>query len=98
MGVASCKRAAWVFALAFVGTGCGGKDQPVPVRGTVTLDGKPVAGAAVHFVPDQGGSPASAETQADGSYSSPVTVSLETCLAPGIGLAHRPVTSPDLRP
>ena len=33
--------------------GCGGSDEPslVPVSGTVTLDGKPLAGALVEFIP-----------------------------------------------
>jgi len=31
--------------------GCGGKGKPVRVNGSVTLDGKPLAGATVTFVP-----------------------------------------------
>ncbi len=56
-------------ALASAEFGCAGKDRPVPVEGTVTLDGKPIAGAGVRFTPENGGGPpAYAETQADGSF------------------------------
>jgi hypothetical protein len=49
--------------------GCGGADRPVRVQGTVTLDGQPVGGAAVQFVPEGGTArPAFAETQPDGTY------------------------------
>src|SRR5262245_29539592 len=54
--------------LACAGAGCRSPDKPVAVRGTVTLDGQPVAGAAVQFVPDGEGLPAIGETQADGTY------------------------------
>ena len=55
--------------LLCVGIGCGGADKPIPVQGTVTLDGQPVGGAAVQFVPEGGaGRTASAETQSDGTY------------------------------
>ena len=37
-----------------IGAGCGG-NSPVPVRGTVTLDGNPVAGAVVLFIPEGAG-------------------------------------------
>jgi hypothetical protein len=35
--------------LLFAGAGCDGRRAPVPVSGTVTLDGKPVEGAIVTF-------------------------------------------------
>jgi len=43
-----------------IGAGCGG-NSPVPVRGTVTLDGNPVAGGA-------GGRQASGQTGPDGNF------------------------------
>lgn len=47
--------------------GCGG--GPVPVRGRVTLDGTPVAGAAVVFLPaGPRGHPASGQTDASGVF------------------------------
>ena len=51
-------------------TGCGGgADLPVPVRGTVTLDGQAVEAAAISFIPESGTArPASGETRADGTY------------------------------
>jgi hypothetical protein len=53
--------------LALVSAGCG-KPGPVKVRGTVTLDGNPLPGATVTFVPRHGGRPASAVTLADGTF------------------------------
>lgn len=52
-------------------TGCGRSGPPVQmVRGTVTLDGKPIEGVAVTFTPASGrGIQAFGTTQADGSYS-----------------------------
>jgi hypothetical protein len=38
-------------ALVLVALGCGKPYQLVPVSGKVTLDGKPLAGAWVHFAP-----------------------------------------------
>jgi hypothetical protein len=52
--------------------GCGEKsDLPKTygVTGTVTLDGKPVDGATVTFVPGEGGTPAVGTTNASGQYS-----------------------------
>jgi hypothetical protein len=49
-------------------SGCGPLQSPtVPVRGIVTLDGQPVAGAAVLFTPEQG-RPAEAITDASGGF------------------------------
>ena len=51
-----------------IGAGCGG-NSPVPVRGTVTLDGNPVAGAVVLFIPEgAGGRQASGQTGPDGNF------------------------------
>jgi hypothetical protein len=41
-------------ALLLAGAGCGGKTKPVPVEGVVLLDGKPLKGALVTFVPEDG--------------------------------------------
>jgi hypothetical protein len=50
-------------------SGCGGADKPVPVEGIVLLDGKPVDGATVTFVPDGGrGRPASGITDSEGHF------------------------------
>lgn len=46
--------------------GCGGR--LVPVAGTVTLDGEPVAGAKVTFIPAGSGIPATGSTDAAGRY------------------------------
>src|SRR5260370_9511868 len=50
-----------VLALA----GCGG---PEPVAGQVTMNGKPLAGATVVFIPEGGGPEAGALTDAEGSF------------------------------
>jgi len=45
-----------VAVLALANAGCGrSADKPIPVKGTVTLDGKPVPLAAVTFVPQKAG-------------------------------------------
>lgn len=49
-------------------TGCGGP-KLVPVNGTVTIDGKPVDGATVTFVSDDGKHSFSGSTDASGNYS-----------------------------
>lgn len=63
-----------VFALMLAATmlvGCGGPSNPPtePVSGTVTLDGEPVEGAVITFVPDDSANQAAvARSQEDGSY------------------------------
>jgi len=54
-------------ALTFAGCGASGPET-APVSGTVTLDGSPVDGAAVVFVPAGGGRPASATTDPSGNF------------------------------
>ena len=54
--------------LAVLVAGCGGGLDLIPVSGTVTLDGKPVDGAAVVFVPVAGGPVASGTTEAGGKF------------------------------
>ncbi len=57
-------------ALLLAGAGCSGADKPVKVEGTVTLDGKPLAGATVSFEPEdqQGGHSANGFTDKDGHF------------------------------
>lgn len=56
-------------ALSLVAAGCSRGDRPElgEVRGTVTLDGKPLAGVNVQFFPDTG-RPATGTTGSDGRY------------------------------
>jgi hypothetical protein len=54
-------------SLTVVLTGCGAK--LVPVSGVVTLDGKPVEGATVTFVSEDGKSTYSGSTDASGNFS-----------------------------
>ena len=54
--------------LAVLIAGCGGGLDLIPVSGTVTLDGQPVDGAAVVFVPVAGGPAASGSTDAGGKF------------------------------
>ena len=56
-----------MMGLSFV-VGCGpGGPEIARVEGTITMDGKPVPGAMVLFVPI-GGRPSGAETDANGKY------------------------------
>jgi len=48
-------------------SGCGGGDLGA-VSGTVTLDGQPLSGAQVTFMPDEGGGPSFGETDSSGKY------------------------------
>jgi hypothetical protein len=52
----------WILALA----GCGG---PVEVQGKVTMNGKPLPGATVVFIPEGGGPEAGAQTDEEGNFS-----------------------------
>ena len=59
----------WIVMLLLVG--CGGPSAALPVKGTVTVDGKPEADVAVRFVPTGAGHPnsfASARTDAEGHF------------------------------
>ncbi len=69
-------RVGWfmVAVVALVAAGCGRKSNMpplMPVEGLVTLDGKPLAEASVHFHPvgDTRGRGAAANTDAEGRYS-----------------------------
>jgi hypothetical protein len=60
-----------LFTVLACGGGCGGGDGPelATVKGTITLDGKPLAGAEVSFQPESAaGSPALGETDQQGRY------------------------------
>ena len=57
-----------VAAALISAAGCG-KGGTVPLRGTVTLDGRPLQGATVHFIAqDPGGRDALGSTDADGVF------------------------------
>lgn len=61
----------WGVCLALLSlAGCCGPSRPttLPVTGTVTLDGQPVAEAAVQFIPQAGGNPAQGVTDAAGNF------------------------------
>lgn len=66
---ALCRGNLAVFVVAVVITGCGRGSNTAPVSGLVTLDGKPIAGAAVLFMPVEGGVPGRAATKDDGTFS-----------------------------
>jgi hypothetical protein len=69
MGARSLSWVASAAIVLAVGAGCASKNSPVPVRGVVTVDGKPVAGAGVVFNPAEGGGrPAHGATEDNGSY------------------------------
>ena len=59
----------WVLALCCFIAGCdSGRPMTAPVFGTLTLDGNPIAGAVVTFVPVAGGRPAQGESDAEGRF------------------------------
>ena len=62
-------RVRGLMLLALAAVGCGGKYSPVAVEGTVTLDGQPLDGAMVSFLPQEGaGRAATGMTDADGTF------------------------------
>ncbi len=54
--------------LTSVAGGCYSGSDMAPVHGVVSVDGEPVAGAAIAFRPETGGRPAWAITEEDGTY------------------------------
>ena len=56
--------------ISLIVSGCGGSDRPslAPASGIVTLNGEPVEGASLTFIPVAGGRPGSAITDAQGRY------------------------------
>jgi hypothetical protein len=70
---AMCKRAViWGLPAcwsALIALGCSGANSPVPVKGVVKLDGNPLAGATVTFMPaGDSGRPATGETDQEGVF------------------------------
>src|SRR5713226_3122156 len=60
---------ALVLAAVLAGSGCGGAKKLVKVEGKVTLDGAPLDGAMVKFMPQGGsGQPATGLTGTDGKF------------------------------
>lgn len=59
-----------ILALAFlIGSfGCGSSGKPVKVAGTVTLDGAPLEGVTVMFIPAKEGRQATGITDSDGKF------------------------------
>ncbi len=68
---AQYKNAALLGLVTLLGTvlGCGGGLELAPASGKVTLDGQPLADAAVTFVPVEGGPVASGVTDEQGNFS-----------------------------
>ncbi len=65
-----------VLVALFLASGCGGgSDAPerVPVSGTVSFDGAPIAAGEIRFIAADGGSQADAAPIVDGKYSVEVT-------------------------
>jgi len=61
--------AAMMMLMVALAAGCGpSRPALLPAEGLVTLDGKPLADAAVVFQPKAGGRPASARTDASGRF------------------------------
>ena len=62
-----CQTVAMVICM-LLSFGCGAADEMAMVHGTVTLEGSPVEGAVVAFLPEAGGRPSTGRTQSDGSF------------------------------
>lgn len=81
--------------------GCAGGRKPTKVEGTVTLDGKPVSGATVSFLPlDVGGRPANGRTDQDGHFRL-TTIEPGDGALPGeykVSVMVEPVTRPEAAP
>jgi len=66
-GKLACLVAVAVAAALLAGTGCGSK--PMGIKGKVMLDGAPLSGASVEFVPEDGGHSAVGITDNEGKFS-----------------------------
>ena len=53
--------------ICFIISGCGGTSY-IPVSGTVTVDGKPMEGVTLSFLPEAGGTNASGTTSPVGTF------------------------------
>lgn len=64
---------------ALVSSGCGRSDLPElgTVEGTVKMDGQPLAGRQVQFVPESGGRPGTGVTDEQGHYELTYTAGVE---------------------
>ncbi len=67
MALASLKRVLISLTGCVLMAGCGSSTM-APVRGVVTLNDQPVEGAAVMFMPNGGGRPATGITDKDGNF------------------------------
>ena len=65
--LAARRHFAAILLVLVSGCGRGGPDV-APVRGHVTLDGRPLVGADIEFQPEDGRPPASGRTDQDGYY------------------------------
>ena len=68
MTVCSFKYVLVLFGF-LVFTGCGSDANKIPIKGTVFLDSKPLDGASVAFVGNEGGAFSSAVSDAKGDFS-----------------------------
>jgi hypothetical protein len=64
----AASRPAGILLTALLIAGCSRGPALVPASGQVKLDGQPLAGATVTFVPQQAGRPATATTDAQGNF------------------------------
>jgi hypothetical protein len=87
-----CLLGAGLALIASCVTGCGRNGPPMaPVKGRILLDGKPIEGAAVGFMPVGGGPVASATSDADGCFT------LSTMNRPGAPIGEHVVTVTKVR-
>lgn len=88
--------------LLLVAGGCGSGNTTIPVEGVVTLDGQPLEGAAVNFVPDPKGRPAHGETDAAGKFQlstfAPGDGAIPGVHKVGVSKIEKPVGAPGLTP
>jgi len=62
-------RVGLALAIVLLLAGCSGSAVPLGnVAGRITMDGKPLAGALVRFIPETGGRSSQGMTDADGRY------------------------------
>jgi hypothetical protein len=71
-------------------SGCGGGDKKLTINGTVTYKGQPISGGMLQFAATQGGAPAAAVINKDGTYSmtgvTPGEVKVSITATPGAKL------------